>query len=690
MIDVSQFHAIFLEESTEHLVDLESGLLELEQHGKTDMNAIFRAAHSIKGGAATFGFDNIADFTHVVESVLEKARDGEIEVSESLTTLLLSCLDIVSEMLNAEKEKREAKIENKDELLENLNSYLSGNTQLNTKDIKTESDVSEKLQDRVLNIVLKPKIHFSQTGSDMINIIKELASLGEIEVSCYIDDVPSLEDLCPENMYLWWDIELTTDVHDSVIQEVFIFVEDDIDIKIEEIASFDKTTVDNNKIENEIVATPMPERRGTERRNTNERRDSVKKETSASIRVSIDKVDSLINLVGELITTQAMVEQHSNIHAQEENNSFNSAMSQLASHTRNLQESIMDIRMMPIDFAFSRFPRMVRDTAGKLSKKVKLETSGEHTELDKTVIEKISDPLTHLVRNSIDHGIEKPELRIERNKPEEGIIQLSAFYSGGNVIIEIKDDGAGLSRDKILQKAIDKELFTKEYAKSMSDNDVWKLIFDSGFSTATEVTDVSGRGVGMDVVRKNIQELGGTINIESELGVGTCFTISLPLTLAIVDGMTIRVGNEIYIIPILNIVESIRLNEDQVQSLQGGVEVVDIRGNYLPLIRLSEVFQVHNKTERKAISEGIVVIAESEQTCIAIFIDELMGERQVVIKNIEDNYQQIEGVSGATILGDGSVALIIDLSSLVHIAKRDGRFIKIPNNNNNQSKEAVL
>jgi two-component system chemotaxis sensor kinase CheA len=693
MIDVSQFHAVFLEESTEHLADLESGLLELEQHGETDMNAIFRAAHSIKGGAATFGFDNIADFTHVVESVLEKSRDGEIPVSEDLTTLLLSCLDIISEMVDAAKEERDAKVDNIEECLEGLNSYLSGgSTKTEELSQKQESKDEKVAQDRVLNITLKPKPHFPQTGSEMISIIKELETLGDVDATCYPDKVPPIQEINPEDMYLWWEIELVTDTNDDVVHDVFMFVEDDVDIKIETIASFDKPGAPiGDTEEKEVTATPMPERReSAERRDDNkERRKTTKKEVS--IRVSIDKVDSLINLVGELITTQAMVEQHTGKQVnQDENNSFDSAMNQLASHTRNLQEAIMGIRMMPIDFAFSRFPRMVRDTASKLGKKVKLETSGSHTELDKTVIEKISDPLTHLVRNSVDHGIETIEKRAENNKPEEGIIHLAAFYRGGNVIIEVRDDGAGLSRERILAKAVDKGLFTEDVAKSMSDNEVWKLIFDSGFSTAAEVTDVSGRGVGMDVVRKNIQELGGTININSETGIGTCFTISLPLTLAIVDGMTIRVGKETYMVPILNIIESIRLDEVEVQSLQGGVEVVNIRGDYLPLVRLSEVFQVHDTGKHQDISDGIVIIAESDQTHIALFVDELLGERQVVIKSIEDNYRQVEGISGATILGDGTVALIVDLPGLVKVAKRDGRFVKIPENiKSNKIEEAA-
>lgn len=681
MIDVSQFHATFLEESSEHLVDLEAGLLELEQQGSTDMNAIFRAAHSIKGGAATFGFDAIADFTHVVESVLEKARDGEIDVTEELTTLLLGSLDIISELVDAAKEGRDASVENRETCLEGLNSYLDGKA-TGTSDSKTavEAEPAEAaVQERVMNLTLKPKTHFPQTGSEMINILRELSTLGDMEVTCYPDLVPHVDEIEAEDMYLWWEVELITCSPDEEIQDVFMFVEDDMEIKIETIAAFDHEHSSVGALDIPVTATPMPERRQDERRSSADRREgSPQRKESASIRVSIDKVDSLINLVGELITTQAMVEQHSSKLKGDENNIFASAMNELVSHTRNLQEEIMGIRMMPIDFAFSRFPRMVRDTANKLGKKVHLETSGAQTELDKTVIEKIADPLTHLVRNSVDHGIELPSVRVDNNKDEEGIIHLAAYYRGGNVIIEIRDDGAGLNREKILAKAVEKGLFSADTAQNMPDEDVWQLIFDSGFSTAAEVTDVSGRGVGMDVVRKNIQELGGSIQIESTRGVGTSFIISLPLTLAIVDGMATRVGNETYILPILNLIESIRVTEDQVKSLQDGVEVVDVRGDYIPLMRLSEVFPVHNQAEATNILDGIVVIVESDQNKIALFIDELLGERQVVIKSVEDNYKAIEGISGATILGDGSVALIVDLSGLVKLARREGRFMKIP------------
>lgn len=678
-MDMSQFHATFLEESTEHLASLEAGLLELEQKGATDMNAIFRAAHSIKGGAATFGFEEIAEFTHVVESVLERARSGALAPTVELTTALLVSLDIISELVNAAKENREPDTSKKEACLSTLNGFLGAKGAASSSTRAAATDAQTLEEDRVVRVTFKPKPYLLKTGSEPLSILRELAELGDAEITCHTDHVPTLDELEAEDLYLWWTVELVTDVTDEAIHDVFMFVESDADIELGVVASVDKPMTLEEKLEaNELMATPMPERRQDDRRIGQDRRQPESKKEGTFIRVSIDKIDSLINMVGELVTTQAMVEQRGAQLDMDESQALVAALTQMASHTRNLQEAIMGIRMMPIDFAFSRFPRMVRDTASKLGKKVRLETSGAQTELDKTVIEKIADPLTHLVRNAIDHGIERPEIRIDAGKAEEGVVYLAAYYRGGNVIIEIQDDGAGLSRDKILAKAISQKLVDEAAAAAMSDDDVWQLIFRSGFSTADKVTDVSGRGVGMDVVRKNIQSLGGAIHIHSQKGRGSRFVISLPLTLAIVDGMAVEVGQEIYIVPILNIVESIRVSKSQVNTMQNGVEVVNIRGDYLPLLRLSEVFKVTSGVRNVDIAQGITVIAESDQARIALFVEDLLGERQVVIKSVEDNYRQIDGISGATILGDGRVAFIVDLSGLVKMARREGRFVKMP------------
>lgn len=690
-IDIGQFQQTFLEEAGEHLADLETGLLAMEQGDNADMNAIFRAAHSIKGGAATFGFNAIADFTHVVESVLELARDEVIPVTSELTTELLKSLDIITELLDAAKNGEEVTPADHDRCLEALKQYL--NTEGTPGDAPAAAaataepaafDAEKELC--IYSISFKPKPFLAQTGSDPVNILRELIHMGDAQVTCHTEPLPTLTDITPEDLYLWWEIELETTATDTDIRDVFLFVEDEADIDVQLVAALGPVpqAAQTSKDPAEVVtATPMQERRADERRQSTDRRSTAREKPAAKenqfIRVAIDKVDSLLNLVGELVTTNAMVVQHTGEMDLEDNQLLSSAISSMSGHTRNLQEAIMAIRMMPVDFAFSRFPRMVRDTAQKLGKQVRLETSGSQTELDKTVIEKISDPLTHLVRNSVDHGIEMPDERAAANKPAEGVVLLSAFYRGGSVIIEIRDDGKGLDRNKIVGKALEKGLITQDQAENMPDEEVWNLIFNSGFSTAAEVTDVSGRGIGMDVVRKNIQSLGGSVSIRSETGVGSCFSISLPLTLAILDGMAIRVGEETFIVPLLNILESLRPTPDLIKPVQNGVDVIDFRGEYLPLLRLHKVLHVPTSQPTPRLEDGIAVVVETEQGRIALFVDELLGERQVVIKSIEQNYKTVEGISGATIMGDGRVAFILDLQGLVKLAEREGRYRRMQN-----------
>lgn len=687
-VDLTSFTETFLTEAEEHLATLETGLLEMETMGRdADVAAIFRAAHSIKGGAATFGFTAIANFTHVVESVLEHARDGDIEITAELTTELLKSLDIITALVESAREGEETIPEDMNRCLDALNAYLAaiGKAQDTSKfgdasgGSNTAAESSSTKEKKYYTVNFSPKPFLPSTGSDPINILRELDGLGEdSHIVCNSDALPLLEDLIPTDLFLAWDVSIFSDVQESDIADVFMFVEDECEFNIQQIAGLDDKPAAS--VAEVVTATAMDDRRtGNDRRQNTDRRagkasSSAKAKEHQSIRVAIDKVDGLINLVGELVTTNAMVTMQSQKLDVEDNSIFQSALSEMTSHTRNLQEAIMAIRMMPIDFAFSRFPRMVRDTAQKLEKKVRLVTEGSQTELDKTVIEQISDPLTHLVRNSVDHGIELPAERVENNKPEEGTVMLAAFYRGGNVIIEIRDDGKGLSRDKILAKAIEKEMITPEQAEAMPDDDVWQLIFGSGFSTAAEVTDVSGRGVGMDVVRKNIQALGGSISIKSQEGVGSCFSISLPLTLAILDGMAIKVESETFILPLLNILESLRPNNDMVRTVQNGAQVIDFRGEYVPLVHLAKVMSV-TKGATTDLTKGIAVIVETEVGKLAIFVDDLLGQRQIVIKNIEDNYKPVEGLSGATILGDGSVALIVDLPGLMRLAQKSDAFI---------------
>ena len=656
---MEQFQQIFLQEAEDHLADMERGLLELEQNGTTDMNALFRAAHSIKGGAATFGFDELAAFTHSVEAVLEKARDGKLEVDDTLCNLLLAAQGIMADMHGAAGGNDEVDEGEVADCLQQLNAYTD--QQAVKRSGSAGATATTIAEERLVKIVFKPYANFAFTGSEPLAIFTELAGLGEIHrIICHTDNLPDMHTLNPEELHLWWTLELMTTADNTALQDVFMFVEHDADITITPIAG---VKVAEPEAENALQVEALPERRaGSERRQHTERREGVAPAVQV-IRVPIDKVDELINLVGELVTTNAMAVQETPQAGMPITRRLMGVIEELSSHTRNLQEAIMAIRMTPVDSVFNRFPRMVRDTAQKLNKQVQLCIEGGHTELDKTVIEKIADPLTHLVRNAIDHGIETPDIRVENNKQPVGTVLLSAFQRGGNVMIEIRDDGAGLNRDKIIAKALEKGIITPQAAASMSDEDVWQLIFAPGFSTAAEVTDVSGRGVGMDVVRKNIHALGGKIYITSVLGQGSCFALSLPLTLAIVDGMALSCGDEVYIMPILNIIESVGYKSSMLQKVQSGAEVIDFRGEYIPLLRLAQVF---GATEKKH-EAGIVVVAEAEQERIAILVDDLLGERQVVSKSIEKNYRVVQGMSGATILGDGRVAFILDLTGLLRL-----------------------
>ncbi len=694
-IDMSQFQDTFLQEATENLEELEQGLLALESGDSADMDSIFRAAHSIKGGAGTFGFMPISDFTHTVESVLQMARDGDLEMTEDLVTALLASCDLISEMIAIAKAGGDTAEVATKECLATLQKYehaeapsSSDSTEETSADASPFDDGGAGLfLDDEWLVTFKPKPHLPLTGSDPINILRELKTLGIAKTIIHTEAVPTIDKIYPEELYFWWEVNLTTDASQSEIQDIFMFVEDDADITVEKIEPKPQDQVKaapkaKEDKKEDPVATLMDERReGEDRRKKTERRQAAAAPEQQYIRVAIDKVDNLINLVGELVTTNAMVDQHASKEEHNEDNQQHlvTALQEMSMHTRNLQESIMAIRMMPVDFAFSRFPRMVRDTANKLGKKVNLVTDGGNTELDKTVIEKISDPLTHLVRNSVDHGIESPEERAAAGKPEEGTVTLRAFYKGGSVMITITDDGKGLDKDKIIAKAIENGVITS--AEGMSDTDIFNMIFASGFSTAEVVTDVSGRGVGMDVVRKNIQSLGGSVFIKSEPGQGSVFSISLPLTLAIVDAMATKVGDDIYMVPLLSIVESIRPTEGMIRKMQGSVEVLDVRGEFLPLLRLGEAMKAPETKYEGDATQAIAVIVESENEKLALVVDDLLGERQVVIKSIEKNYQSVEGISGATILGDGSVALIIDLPGVIKLSKREGRFCTITEEN---------
>lgn len=674
-IDLSQFHDTFFEESFEGLDIMEAGLLELEQ-GDVDLeniNTIFRSAHSIKGGSGTFGFTDVAEFTHDMETLLDQMRNGDRKVTPVIVNMLLSCVDVLRNMITAIKNKTEVdKTSIKDirgqlvKILDNEEVEVEADKEqyeVSEREIGSDSLSDEEGYGNGYQIKFKPYPDIMKSGNDTVRLLRELYELAD-EVIIDVDnsELPELEDLEPESIYQSWDIKIFGDeINKRDIEEVFAWVEDECDLEIIKI----------NETKDELSSDLKKNIRADKKESVQQENDkrASRASESASIRVNINKVDELINMVGELVITQSMLSQFGDsedfrdVHLERLKN----GLAQLESHTRELQDSVMRIRMMPISFAFQRFPRLVHDLSSVFNKKIELIMEGENTELDKTVLEKISDPLIHLIRNSLDHGIEKPEDRVKAGKSETGVIKLKAYHQGGSIMIEIKDDGAGLNKKKILEKARQNNLIEEDV--QLSDDQIYDLIFKPGFSTAETVSDVSGRGVGMDVVRRNIRELGGMVDVASNPGVGSEFTIRLPLTLAILDGQLVGIGDETYILPVISIVESLQVKVDNINAVAGNAEVYRLRDEYIPVIRLYQLFGIKPASEQ--LEQGLLVVVEAEGNKVALFVDDLLGQQQVVIKSLETNFKKVDGVSGATILGNGTVSLILDIAGLIELYQKD-------------------
>ncbi len=643
-MDISDFYQTFFDEADELLADMEQHLLGLDpqEPDSEQLNAIFRAAHSIKGGAGTFGFTVLQETTHILENILDGARRGEMQLSTDIINLFLETKDIMQEQLDAYKtatEPNAATFEYICQALRQLALEAKGEVIEPAKTLAAAANAPVAAAGLRLALVdLKP--------AEIPLMLEELGNLGT--VSDVVKGETSVE------------VTLDSTVDQDDIVAVLCFVIEEAQIQF--LTAPSAATVVEPIVEAvaEEPAAPL----ATVTDITPAKREAPKKAAakaseSTSIRVAVEKVDQLINLVGELVITQSMLAQRSGELDPVAHGDLLNSMGQLERNARDLQESVMSIRMMPMEYVFSRFPRLVRDLASKLGKEVELTLQGSSTELDKSLIERIIDPLTHLVRNSLDHGIETPEKRLAAGKDAIGNLILSAEHQGGNICIEVVDDGAGLNRERILAKALSSGLPVSE---SMSDEEVGMLIFAPGFSTAEQVTDVSGRGVGMDVVKRNIQEMGGHVEISSKQGKGTTIRILLPLTLAILDGMSVRVANEVFILPLNAVMESLQPLADDLHPLAGGERVLEVRGEYLPLVELWNVFDVQGaKTEA---TQGIVVILQSAGKRYAMLVDQLIGQHQVVVKNLESNYRKVPGISAATILGDGSVALIVDVSAL--------------------------
>ncbi len=653
-IDLKRFQDTFFEEAAEHLETIESGLLRLEETGDELelLNTIFRAAHSIKGAAGSFGFNELGSLTHALENVLDQLRSGRRASDPALTQLLLGASDTLGEVVAATKKGEAAGIPIAGlvhELEASVNSAAAP-----AAVAAVVATAAAPLAGQVLQITFEPEREFFRQGQDLFLLFDEIAQVGEIvESRCHREALPDLEALDPEASYLGWEIRVRTKRSARDVRDIFLFVEGACRLEI--VAEAVAAAAAVAGATKTAAAAPAPERRANADRRVE----------SSSIRVPTEKVDGLINLVGELVISQAMVNQ--SLAEQSLSAALEEALSAVQRTTRELQEQVMAIRMLPIGTVFQRFPRLVHDLGVKLGKRVRLDIEGADTELDKGVIEQLGDPLTHLIRNSVDHGIEDPEQRRDVGKREEGVVTLRAFHEGGNVIIEVTDDGKGLDRARIRDKAIAQGLMRSDQA--LNDEDVYGLIFAPGFSTATVVSDVSGRGVGMDVVKRNVESLNGAITVSSTPGNGSRFRIRLPLTLAILDGLSVQLGREVFIVPLLSIRQSVRPAAEDVRNVLGGRgEVFLLRGEQLPLVRLSRLFSIAGAVEDP--TKGIVVVTETDGHRLGLLVDDVLGQQQVVVKSIERNYRKIEAVMGATILGDGRVAFIMDVAELQRIASR--------------------
>ncbi|MBT4331127.1 MAG: chemotaxis protein CheA [Gammaproteobacteria bacterium] len=665
-IDMEQFRQVYLEESFEGLEIMESGLLELDP-GKADseeINTIFRAAHSIKGGSATFGFKEVTGFTHIMETLLDQMRSDEREVTPAIVDLLLRSVDCLHEMfvdLKAGDAINQSRVDGVQEELERMLGGESATTASAGPDSEAADGAAAVAVTEGWEIVFVPFAGMLKTGNEPLRILRALRELGELEVVVERDQVPTLEHLQPEECALGWKLRLKGDMARDEVAEIFEWVEDDCELSLTEISAGHVAQEQSQQQvadASQSVVAAAPKEAGATRKKAS----GGNKQQSSSIRVAIEKVDALVDMIGELVITQSMLSQIGDNFTVDMIERMREGLAQLERNTRELQESVMQIRMLPISFAFNRFPRVVHDLSATLGKKVELVVSGEGTELDKTVLEQIGDPLVHLVRNSIDHGIELPDVRVANGKPEVGTVNLNAYHQGGNIVIEVSDDGAGLNKQAILNKATQQGLI--EEGEHLSDADAFDLLFRPGFSTAKEVTDVSGRGVGMDVVRRNVRTLGGNVEVTSNPGVGSTFIVRLPLTLAILDGQLLRIGNEIFIIPLVSIIESIQVNMEFVNSIAHQAEVYQLREEYLPIIRLHDRLQLDEGN--KDLENGLLVVVEADGKRAALMVDDLLGQQQVVIKSLETNFHKMMGISGATILGDGTVSLILDVAGLMN------------------------
>ncbi|MCY1518604.1 Chemotaxis protein CheA [compost metagenome] len=648
-MDLSQFTQAFFVEAIELLAEMEQLLLDLDVEAPDgeQLNAIFRCAHSIKGGAATFGFTALTHTTHVLETLLDRARHGQLHLSAPMIDAFLETKDALQEQLTAYQAGKEPDAERV--------AHICGVLQQLAMENNAAAPVPAPAPAPAPVVQAAAPADEGSSGDGVL--VVRFARLSDSECDLLAGELTNLGTVLTRtrsNDQLTVRLATTCDPDDIVAVCCFVIDESQIDITrevVQEAAPVAAATVPVVQLPAAPAAAAVAAAPASAKE-------------SSSLRVDVEKVDQLINLVGELVITQSMLTQAATVLDPVAYERFLSGLGHLERNARDLQESVMSIRMMPMDYVFSRFPRVIRDVSAKLGKQVRLDTYGKETELDKGLIERIVDPLTHLVRNSLDHGIEAPEVRLAKGKDATGQLLLSAQHHGGNIVIEVSDDGAGLNRERILDKARQQGVPVSD---TMPDEEVWQLIFAPGFSTAEQVTDISGRGVGMDVVKRNIQEMGGHVEIHSRGGQGTSTRIVLPLTLAILNGMSVRVGSEAYILPLSYVIESLQPLPEHLHSITADGHVIRVRGEYLPLIELHRVFDVAGAQTQP--TQGILVIVQADDSRFALLVDELLGQHQVVVKNLETNYRKVPGISAATIVGDGSVAFIVDVGAMPRIQR---------------------
>ncbi|MCP4326559.1 MAG: chemotaxis protein CheA [Alteromonadales bacterium] len=703
-VDLSQFIPGFLEESFEGLELMESGLLNLQPGDNETIHSIFRAAHSIKGGAGTFGFDAVTEFTHLVETLLDEMRDGRREITSKETEILLESVDCMRLLIEAARDD----LDYDEDKVAQTSACLSETLGADQESVSATdvADCADQVLGKGYHIKFFPDHSLAKTGNDPLFLFSALAELGELTISANTQELPALTDIDAQELYLSWQLTLYTEANESDIVDIFEWVEDEClleltaitdnpsDSEITESEDNESNIDSNTPLETEITIpekiqskqAEITEQAAVEDKSEIPKAKSRPKVEVGSIRVGVDKVDNLINLVGELVITQSMLSELGTDFEMAKVERLTSGLVQLLQNTKELQESVMRIRMLPISFAFNRFPRLVHDLAIKTGKSMELVIKGEQTELDKTVMEQIGDPLVHLVRNAADHGIESSDVRIANGKSENGTISLDAYHQGGNIVIEINDDGGGIDRSIVFNKAVEKGLVDAN--ATLTDSQVYDLLFEPGFSTAAEVTDISGRGVGMDVVKRNIQALGGRIQVESTLGKGSSFKVNLPLTLAILDGQLVKVGSETYIIPLIAIVESLQIVNKHINRVSGEMVLYRLRDENVPVLPVYQLFDL--VTDCTEIDSALLVVVEADGQKVGLMVDDLLAQQQVVIKSLKDNYQQVAGISGATILGDGSVAMILDIPGMINMALEKAQPAQLMKHDDNTSVTAEI